>query len=96
MLNFDTYRHCASCKRVTDKISKNKPLFALFLVFILLNSGTLGYLFYYTFSNLQSLKDSLITLGLVVGSFIFLGLTLILTLFYFIGDYFIDKTWELK
>ena len=65
------------------------------MVFLVLNSGTIGYLFYYTFVNSDNLKASIITMSLVIGSFIFLGLTLLLTLFYFISDYFIDKTWRL-
>ena len=82
--------------RFKEKVSKNKSLFALFLIFILLNSGTLGYLAYYTISNKDRMKESVITLSLIIGSFIFLGLTLVLTLFYFISDYIMDKTWELK
>ena len=42
------------------------------------------------------MKESVITLSVIIGSFIFLGLTLVLTLFYFISDYIVDKTWELK
>jgi uncharacterized BrkB/YihY/UPF0761 family membrane protein len=41
------------------------------------------------------MTKSVIALALVVGAFVFLGLTLILTLFYFITDYFIDKVWKL-
>ena len=96
MLNFNISYGCISCDRLCEKISRNKSLFILFLVFIILNGGTLGYLFYYTFSNINQMNESIITLSLVVGSFIFLGLTLLLTVFYFASDYFIDKSWVLK
>jgi len=42
------------------------------------------------------MSKSAITLALVVGAFVFLGLTLMLTLFYFITDYFVDTVWKLE
>ena len=68
----------------------------MFFVFLILNSATISYLFYYTFKNFENMQSSIITMSLVIGSFLFLGLTLLLTIFYFISDYFIDKTWTLK
>ena len=68
----------------------------MFLVFIMLNGGTLSYMIYYALTNSESMSNSVITLALVVGAFVFLGLTLMLTLFYFITDYFIDKIWRLN
>lgn len=46
-------------------------------------------------TNSESMSKSIVTLAIVLGAFVFLGLTLLLTLFYFISDYFVDKIWKL-
>lgn len=68
----------------------------LFLIFLMINAGSMSYLFYYTFSNLSDFKDNMVTLILVVASFVFLGLTFAVTLYYFVSDYLVEKIWVLE
>ena len=96
LLNFETRHGCATGLRIKDKIDKGQVLFVLFLIFIVLNTGTILYLLSYTLINIEDVNSIKITLVLLMASLVFLGLTLLVSLYYFITDYFIDKTWTLK
>ncbi len=68
----------------------------LFLFFLLINAGSMSYLLYYTFANQSDVKNNMITLILIVASFVFLGLTFVVTLYYFVSDYLVEKIWVLE
>ena len=50
-LKFVNKHGCASCSRTHTKIKNNKPLFILFLIFLMLNGSTLSYMIYYAITN---------------------------------------------
>lgn len=91
MLNFTTKYSCKRWDSFKAKVSSNRFLFVLFITFLLLNTGSLSYLAVYTASQFVEVKGNLISLILVISSFVFLGITLIITLYYFLSDYFLEK-----
>lgn len=63
----------------------------LFIIFLILNTGSLSYLTVYSASNPKELKGSIITLALIIASYLFLGITLAITGFYFVSEYLVEK-----
>lgn len=91
MLNFTTKYTCKRWESFKAKVSNNRFLFVLFITFLILNAGSLSYLVVYTAGQFAEVNNNLISLILVISSFVFLAITLIITLYYFLSDYFVEK-----
>ena len=46
--------------------------------------------------NPSSLRNSLTSLVMVIASFVFLGITLLVTSYYFVSDFFVGRVWRLE
>ena len=93
------FKYCLSCTTreiFCNKFSKDSPLFILFLLFVLGNSACLAYLSFYASQNASSLRSSLTSLVMVIASFVFLGITLLVTSYYFVSDFFVGRVWRLE
>lgn len=68
----------------------------LFTIYFGINVGCLGFLVYNTIANGLDLKEELMMGVIIVSAFIFLGITFIVALYFFIREYLIDKVTRLE
>lgn len=61
-----------------------------------MNFGSTGYLAYNTSINPLSYSKQLIISMMTIIAFAFLGFTAILTIYYFVTDYLIERIWTLE
>lgn len=86
---------CCQTNKFSTKVKQNPFVFFLFVLFFLMNFGCTGYLAYNTTINPLTYSKQLIISMMTIVAFAFLGFTAILTIYYFVTDYLIERIWTL-